>query len=116
MSKPPLPKSVRILGSRAQVRAVKVPLRDSDNRELLGSCNMDVHKINVLVSDESDLTTQQQTLLHEVMHGIIAEAGLRFMFEGDQQEHVVNALSSQLLAFMKENRQAMAYLLGRYWL
>lgn len=118
MSGVPLPKSIRILGSRTQVRVVEgLSEDDGDHRELLGQCNMDHHLIELRpLSPAIDLTTQQQTLMHEIMHAITQEAGLKFMFEGDQEEHVVNVLSVHLLAILKENRRLMQYLLGRYWL
>lgn len=114
MNAVPLPKSVRILGSRTKVRESRELISHGDHL-CLGRCDMDKHTIEVVIG-QSDDVTEQQTMLHEIMHAIIQEAGLGFMYEGEQQEHIVATLSVHLLAVMKENRRVMQYLLGRYWL
>lgn len=123
MQTPRLPVSVRILASRFRVRTkpwdglFRFPLEGSDEYDLLGQTSYSPKLIQLReVSPEVVLDRQRETMLHEVLHATIHAAGMDFMFEGDQEEHVVTALAPHLLAVMKENHRLMAYLIGRNWL
>ena len=54
---------------------------------------------------------QQETLLHEVLHGIFITAGSRSLgLEGDEEEKVVRLISPYVLMFIRENPEVIDYL------
>jgi hypothetical protein len=93
------PERIRILGKKFTViYAAGAPLDDGLN----GECDSD--KQQILVRDSQPLESEQDTLLHEVLHAIDEAMGLKM------KEAQVKGAATGLLAVLKDNPALAAYL------
>jgi hypothetical protein len=93
------PERLRILGKRFTVQySSGAPLDDGLN----GECDSDNQKI--LVRDGQPLESEQDTLLHEVLHAIDEAMGLKM------KEAQVKGAATGLLAVLKDNASLGSYL------
>ena len=69
---------------------------------LLGECDSDKQVITIL--DQQPLETEQDTLLHEVLHAVDDAMGLKM------KEAQVKGAATGLLAVLKDNPRLAAYL------
>jgi hypothetical protein len=90
------PERIRVLGKAFKV--TNGPLEDNLN----GECDTD--KQTLAVRDGQPLESEQDTLLHEVIHAIDEAMGLKM------KEAQVKGCATGLLAVMKDNPGLMAYL------
>lgn len=93
------PERVRVLGKRVTIEyCTGAPLDDGLN----GECDVDRQRI--LVREGQPLESEQDTLLHELLHAIDESMGLRM------KESQVKGAATGLLAVMKDNPALVAYL------
>lgn len=93
------PERVRILGKRFTVTyASGAPLDDGLN----GECDSDNQKI--LIRDGQPLESEQDTLLHEILHAVDEAMGLKL------KEAQVKGAATGLLAVLKDNSGLGSYL------
>lgn len=95
------PSRIRILGKRFEVSYIapgEPPLMESDMGEI------DCDKQTIAVSDGLPLENEQDTVLHEVLHGVENAMGL------DLDEAAIRSLATGLLAVIKDNRGFVSYL------
>lgn len=53
------------------------------------------------------------TLMHELLHAIISEAGLQDVLDGNQEERVVKRMAPILRQVLKDNPRVYTFLTGR---
>ncbi len=93
------PERVKVLGKRITISYLtSAPLDDGLN----GEC--DVDKQQILVRDGQPLESEQDTVLHELLHAIDEAMGLRM------KESQVKGAATGLLAVLKDNPGLTAYL------
>jgi hypothetical protein len=93
------PERIRILGKPFAVQYVSgVPLED----DLNGECDTD--KQQILVRDGQPLESEQDTLLHEVLHAVEEAVDARL------KETQVKKVATALLAVLKDNPSLVTYL------
>lgn len=93
------PERLKIIGKRFTAQYVAgAPLDDGLN----GECDSD--KQQILVRDGQPLESEQDTLLHEVLHAIDEAMGLKL------KEAQVKGAATGLLAVLKDNPALVAYL------
>jgi hypothetical protein len=93
------PERIRILSKPFSVEYVSgVPLED----DLNGECDTD--KQRILVRDGQPLESEQDTLLHEVLHAVEEAVDARL------KETQVKKVATALLAVLKENPSFVSYL------
>jgi len=96
------PAKIKVLGKPFTVTyASGAPLSD----DLNGECDTD--KQAILVRDGQPLESEQDTLLHELMHAIDEAVDARM------KETQVKKVSTALLAVLKDNPALVAYLRKR---
>lgn len=88
--------NVKIGGITYSVEQVDV-VEVNDDKNCIGACD----RQDLVISLLKKLPRQRkdQTLIHEIMHAAVAEAGLEF----DDEEDVVNRLSIVLYQVLKDN-------------
>ena len=91
-------KSVNILGRKYTVQYKNEVFRD-DGAELFGQINYGTGIIEISEKDRSD-QCKFETLVHEVMHGILERTGARNSFTKDQIETICD-LAPLLVQTMK---------------
>ena len=102
MKRPP---RVRILGKVHQVEYLPVghaDLKADGDDTFAGRIDHDAQRI--IIEDGQTLASEQDTLLHEVMHGVERAMDL------DVQETVVHRFATGLLAVLKDNPTFVRYL------
>lgn len=101
------PKRFRVLGQIHTMRFVAMP-PDGWRPTSVGGSELNEQAIWV----RDDLSTHQQieTYLHEVLHSILYLGGIRQHMPDEDDEALVNALSPQLLHFLRDNPRVVAYL------
>ena len=99
----PRPASIRILGKQFKVEWVDRV--EHDGEELNGLADPDGQHIQVVGT--LPLETQQDRLLHEVMHCIEAS------FDLELDETVIERLATGMLAVLKDNPRFVSYLRRR---
>lgn len=93
------PERIRVIGKRFTVQFLTAaPLDDGLN----GECDSDEQQI--LVRDGQPLESEQDTLLHEVIHAIDEAMGLKM------KEAQVKGTATGLLAVLKDNPALVGYL------
>jgi hypothetical protein len=93
------PEKVKILGKPFQVTyTTTAPLPD----DLNGECDTD--KQTILVRDSQPLESEQDTVLHEVLHAIDEAVDTRM------KETQVKKVATALLAVLKDNPRFVSYL------
>lgn len=96
------PSSVRIIGKTYKVLYASGKPLDDDN---LGELDHDKQRIHVRTGQP--LEQEQDTLLHEVVHGIDHEMNL------NMSEKQVRGLATGMLAVLKDNPRLLTYLRGK---
>ena len=91
------PERLKILGKRYAVNW------GAELEDGLNGCN-DSDTLEIKVRNGLKLETEQDVLLHEVMHGVEAQMGL------DLEETVIERLATGLLAVLKDNPKFVRYL------
>lgn len=91
------PERIRILGKRFTV-TYGGPMEDG----LVGECDSDALRISI--RDNQPLESEQDTLLHEVLHAVDEAMGLKM------KEAQVKGAATGLLAVLKDNPALAAYL------
>ena len=94
------PASIRIIGKK-----FTVSYPTSVDGELVGECDTDKQMITVL--DGQPLESEQDTLLHEVLHAIDE------MVDAKLKESQVKRLATGLLAVLKDNPKLVSYIRRR---
>ena len=94
------PAHIRILGKRF---AVSYP--ETVDGDLVGECDTD--KQTITVQDKLPLESEQDTLLHEVLHAIDE------MVDAKMKESQVKILATGLLAVLKDNPKLVSYIRRR---
>lgn len=89
------PERIRILGKAFKVTNI-VP------DELLGECDTDTQTL--AIRDGQPLESEQDTILHEVLHAVDEAMGLKL------KEAQVKGIATGLLAVLKDNPALAAYL------
>lgn len=93
------PSRVRILGKPYTIQYVAAAPLDEG---LMGECDSD--KQQVLIRESQPLESEQDTVLHEILHAIDEAMGLKM------KESQVKGTATGLLAVMKDNPSLVAYL------
>lgn len=89
-------------------RDVTQDLRADSNT---GRCRPDFLTIDI--DPEHPLTVVAETLLHEVLHACVAQAGLTHaLADDDLEERVVLAVTPPLLDTLRSNPELVAFLTG----
>lgn len=76
-------------------------------------------KQTVLIDDDLGPDQERETLLHELLHGVMKQCGLGALFEEweksmdtkEIEEKVVNLLSPRLLELLRDNAPVVKFLL-----
>lgn len=93
------PERVRVMGKRINIQyCAGEPLDDGLN----GEC--DVDKQQILVREGQPLESEQDTVLHELLHAIDESMGLKL------KESQVKGAATGLLAVLKDNPSLVTYL------
>jgi len=93
------PERVKVLGKRITISYLSgAPLDDGLN----GEC--DVDKQQILIRDGQPLESEQDTVLHELLHAVDEAMGLKL------KESQVKGAATGLLAVLKDNPGLTAYL------
>jgi hypothetical protein len=93
------PARVRILGKPYSIKYVVAEPLDEG---LMGECDTD--KQTVLIREQQPLESEQDTVLHEILHAVDEAMGLKM------KEAQVKGVATGLLAVMKDNPGLVAYL------
>lgn len=95
------PERIRVMGKRWTVQW-KDEVRDEKGKILNGQADSDALVIEMC--NKLALETEQDILLHEVLHAVEGQMGL------DVKDTVIERLATGLLAVFKDNPGLMAYL------
>ena len=101
------PTKVRIMGKLVRIHYVPagdILLRDGPEDHAPGMGRSDGQKQMIAVEEGQPLATEQDTVLHEVLHVVEEYAGL------DVAEEVVEKFATGLLAVLKDNPALASYL------
>lgn len=71
----------------------------------------DPDRLTITLRESNPSDVQRETLLHEVLHAVLANCGLAKELGDDQEEHVVRALSPILLDTFDRNPRLVDFLL-----
>lgn len=93
------PEKIKILGKRFALRYVAAEPLDAG---LMGECDSDGQSI--LIREAQPLESEQDTVLHEIIHAVEEAMGLRM------KESQVKGAATGLLAVLKDNPQLVSYL------
>ena len=101
------PERIRILGKRFVISFVPAGddgLRDSpeDTEPGVGRCDPD--KQRIWIEDGQPIESEQDSVLHEILHCVEHSMGL------DVPEEVVRGFATGLLAVLKDNPRLITYL------
>lgn len=113
-----LPRSVLVLGQRFKVHHIKnlrldpAPGEHAVHLDVLGICDSDEQVICIEQLQADD--KKAETFLHENLHAILAMAGLRDEFVGDQEERIVKRMAPIMLDWLRRNPNVYTFLTGRY--
>jgi len=66
--------------------------------------------LEISINKNQERSMMAETLLHECLHGIIGEMGLRHVVPIKKEEDLVQGLAYNLLIFMRENPNIVKYL------
>lgn len=91
------PERIRVLGKRYSINWV-----EKIDGDLNGQADCDGLEIKVV--DSLKLDTEQDILLHEVLHAVEGQMGL------DVEDTVIERLATGLLAVLKDNPSFVTYL------
>lgn len=115
MSKQPaMPKSVLIGNTTYTVRCdselTKLE-RENANQEMLHGR---YHSVNAQLFVAHDLTleSKQETLIHEVLHGLFWHLGFGSLLREGEDEVMVASLSTLLLRCLRDNPEFVEYVIG----
>lgn len=101
------PESVELVGQRFAVEVA------ADSRHLggdrMGQCRIAEQRI--LIRAELGADQARDTLLHEILHGLLDVAGL-MRDEDEREESIVHALSPLLLDALRRNPRLVSYLVA----
>lgn len=122
-----VPTTVKIIGTRWQIiqrQDLEVLVEDvlstvynegtyheHEKMGLLGLTDGDLSKI--VVNTEQGEDKFRVTLLHEVLHAIVSEAGLRDVLDANREEQVVKRMAPILRQVLKDNPRVYTFLTGR---
>lgn len=101
------PETVQIGPYTYCVTLVDAEVDDGETGVQLG--NLNLKSLEISLDRDQSPAVMADTLLHEVLHGILTQTGA---VQGDEQEQVVTALSSPLLDTLRRNPALVAYLIG----
>ena len=104
------PSKVRVLGktvSISYVPAGDITLRDSPDDKDVGVGRNDPDKQAIYVEDGQPLESEQDTVLHEIIHILEAYMAIRL------SETAVRKLATGLIAVIKDNPTFLPYLRAR---
>ena len=104
------PHRIRVIGKVITVHYVPtgdVLLRDDPEDAHPGMGRSDTDKQLIAVQEGLPLATEQDTVLHEVLHTVEAFMGL------DVEEEVIEKLATGLLGVLKDNPKLVTYLRAR---
>lgn len=110
------PVKVRLLTQRIDVTWVEglhhVPLEmESDG---LGQRAMGIYDMveqTITMDVNLGWERERQTFLHENLHAMVAISGLEAAFREDAEEHIVGVLAPVLLSWLRDNPEAVAFLM-----
>lgn len=126
-----MPRTVKVLGSRYRV-SERANLRVAGDAiasqvyagdwvhehdvevgiPVLGYTDTDMGLIGIETEQSEDKF--RVTYLHEVLHAIVAEAGLKDVIDSNQEERIVKRLAPLLRQVLKDNPRVLAFITGRY--
>ena len=102
-----LPKKIKVGAMRFEVRLASELADDGK----YGATNVWGQSILLQPGQAADF--ERDTLLHEVLHAIVAESGLRAWFtDQDKEEELIRVLAPALLEVLRENKSLVGYLCG----
>ena len=90
-----LPQTIEVLG-----QTIKVEIKTL--KDLYGNFSAD--KMTICLHDKYDLETSIQTLLHEMLHAMLAISGQNEMLSADQEEGIVRMLELALLPYIDQSK------------
>ena len=83
-------------------------IRNSNDERLLGEIDYTHSRINIEQSISTEM--KRTVILHEILHGILEQAGVR----DDSEETLVNVLSYGLISVFRYNLPLIAFLQGHH--
>ena len=95
------PERLKIIGKRFTVRWVD-KVTDENGKLLNGLADSD--GLDIQINKNLALETEQDILLHEVLHAVEGQMGL------DLQDTIIERLATGLLAVLKDNPRLVSYL------
>lgn len=107
--RPPMPTAIRVGPLVYEVSADSLAhllVEHAAGKALLGETNHQA--LTIMVSPNMAPLATQSTLLHEVLHAVIATAA--FPIDSDDEERLVRVLEAPLFALIRDNPELLAYL------
>lgn len=101
-----LPNKIKIGNMSITVERVK-ELKAPGGNDAYGRWMADEHRI--LIAPHPSLAIEQDTVLHEVLHGLFTH----FWLPRKNEEHIVACLASGLMMVMNDNPRLKRYLFDR---
>lgn len=111
-----LPRTLRVMGQTHTIEAVEntsepieVEGHEGHGHSVLGSYDRPTLTIRVRTGGVAE-DQQREALLHEALHGIVDSGQLIHYLHGDHEEPFVRVFAPQLLHFLRDNPDVVAYL------
>lgn len=109
-----LPLSVRVLGQDYTIEYISrddAMFRGADH-EAVGSTDLNLQRIRVRGPEELSPAQTVDTLVHEVLHAIFYQFGLRGYLANHEDEGLIGVLASALVHTMRDNVFLVAAIMG----
>ncbi len=79
------------------------------SRKIGGDCaQIDYARLSISVSTDLVSTYAKQSLLHEIIHGVLENAGIR----DQHDEQLVDAMATGILGVLRDNPDVVSYLVS----
>lgn len=86
-------------------------IENAVGKEAMGLCNSGTHEIVMRTIPSVSADQEKDTLLHEVLHAVLAVTGLDQRISEKTAEDMVGRLAPAILSLMRENPYLMSYLM-----
>ena len=110
----PLPESIVVCGHRYDVKMISDPdeaLHRAGDPNSLGVSDHSKCRIRIRDGEQSE-SQYRDTMLHEVLHAIVAQTYAQKAFAKEDDEQAVAVLSTHLLDTLRRNPALVAYLVN----
>lgn len=106
-----MPKRVRIGHAYFDVKTDPSTALDLAARDLAGES--DGNRLALKVNTAYPVATQQETLLHEILHMCLYVTGTDTQLDDDVEERVIRPMAMALFGVLRDNPKLVTYLLNK---